>query len=189
MPDISITDFISILAIAANLGIALMIIILLGERSHAAWSRTSQEAHDLTMVRETLENQTAEAERVIQQNRDDIESMRSQMKRMEADMEALQRRHRETDLPLGYTSTPVDVVDRRYRTWKVVVRNPELGANAGSLFHPAFRWVEGRLYEIPAANLDMAVMAMQGRFYARDGFQVEPARQNDAAEAVSIEAI
>lgn len=38
MPDFTLPQFIGILAAAANIGIAIMIILLLGERSHAAWT-------------------------------------------------------------------------------------------------------------------------------------------------------
>src|SRR3546814_3145820 len=85
----------------------------------------------------------------------------------------------DTDLPVGYVATPVDVVDRRYRTWRVVVRNSDLGAEAGALSHPAYRWIEGRYYDIPAANMEYAIDALQARFPARDGFTVEPARSRE----------
>jgi hypothetical protein len=188
MPDVSITHIIGILAVAANIGIALMIIILLGERSHAAWTRIGQQADELVAVREHLQAQLAEAEAVVRNGRGDIEELRRQLQNVEADIAGVQERQKTTDLPVGYVSTPVDVVDRRYRTWRVVVRNAELGAEAGALSHPAYRWIEGRLYDIPAANMEMAVDALQGRFPARDGYTVEPARSREPETLAAAEA-
>ncbi|WP_374467526.1 hypothetical protein [Ferrovibrio sp.] len=190
MPEISLPQFIGILAAAANIGIALMIIILLGERSHAAWTRVRLRAEEFIAMKAELEVAATESERAVQQLRDDIATLQSQVQRAEQDMEALHKRHRETDLPAGYTATPVDIVDRRYRTWRVVVRNPDLGADAGSFSHPAHRWIEGRLFDVPAPNMEYAVEMMQGRFLARDGYSVEPARDpgsRDVKDALSAE--
>jgi len=189
MPDVSITQIIGILAVAANIGIALMIIILLGERSHAAWTRIGQQADEMVALRQQFESQVGEAEAVIRNGRGEIEDLKKQLHGIEQDIESVQRRQKETDLPLGYTSTPVDVVDRRYRTWRLVVRNPDLGADAGALSHPAYRWIEGRFYDIPAANMEYAVEAMQSRFLARDGFSVEPAPSRETEETLAAEAI
>lgn len=188
MPEVTVTQIIGILAIAANIGIALMIIILLGERSHAAWSRVGQQASELEMIRAQLQAQVNEAEAVIRDGRGDIENLRKQLQNVEADVAAVQQRQKETDLPVGYVATPVDVVDRRYRTWRVVVRNPDLGAEAGALSHPAYRWIEGRYYDIPAANMEYAIDALQSRFPARDGFTVEPARSREPDETLTAEA-
>lgn len=188
MPDITVTHLIGILAIAANLGIALMIIILLGERSHAAWTRIGLQANELVALREQFQAQVNEAEKVIRDGRGEIDDLRRQLRNVEADVESVQRRQKETDLPVGYVATPVDVVDRRYRTWRVVVRNPELGSEAGALSHPAYRWIEGRLYDIPAANMEMAIEAMQARFPVRDGFTVEPARNREPEALAAAEA-
>jgi hypothetical protein len=187
MPEISVTHLIGILAVAANIGIALMIIILLGERSHAAWTRIGLQAGELVAVREHLQTQVNEAEAVIRDGRGDIDALRRQLQNVEADVESVQQRQKETDLPVGYVATPVDVVDRRYRTWRLVVRNPELGAEAGALSHPAYRWIEGRFYDVPAANMEMAIEAVQARFLARDGFTVEPARSRESDEALAAE--
>lgn len=190
MFDYSVSQFVGILAAGANIAIALMIILLLGERSHAAWTRMRVRAEELTMMKAEVEQNVAESERVVQGLRDDIADVRSKVLRAEQDIEALVKRHRETDLPVGYTSTLVDVVDRRYRTWRVVVRNPDMGASAGSFSHPAHRWIEGRFYEVPAPNMDYAVSNMQGRFLTRDGFTVDPAPHRqpimtvDAVEAI-----
>ena len=188
MPDITVTHVIGILAIAANIGIALMIIILLGERSHAAWTRVGLQASELGMIREQLQAQVNEAEAVIQNGRGDIDALRKQLQNVEADVAAVEVRQKNTDLPVGYVATPVDVVDRRYRTWRVVVRNPELGAEAGALSHPAYRWIEGRFYDIPAANMEYAIDSLQGRFPARDGYTVEPARSREPDETLAAEA-
>jgi hypothetical protein len=175
MSEFSISQFIGVLAAAANIGIAVMIIILLGERSHAAWTRVRLKAEELAGLREDLQRQADDAVKAVQVLHENIADLKNQVTRAEQDLEALTKRHKETDLPFGYTSTPVDVVDRRYRTWRVVVRNAELGAEAGSFSHPAHKWVEGRYYEVPAANMDYAVQAMQQRFLLRDGYTVDPA--------------
>lgn len=177
MPDVSLSEFVGFLAVTANIAIAVMIILLLGERSHVAWTRVRLQAEEMTALRDNLEHQAGESEQVIAEMREQISDLRGQIQRAEKDLESLQQRHRETDLPLGYIATPVDVVDRRYRTWRVVVRNPDLGADAGSFSHPAHRWIEGRLYEIPAPNLDYAVAAMEQRFPSREGFEVEPVHE------------
>lgn len=142
-------------------------------------------AEEFVALKAELEVSAAESERAVQQLRDDIAGLQSQVQRAEQDIEALHKRHRETDLPIGYVSTPVDVVDRRYRTWRVVVRDPDLGADAGSFSHPAYRWIEGRLFDVPAPNMEYAVETMQARFLARDGYTVEPARERQGT--VSIE--
>lgn len=190
MFDASMTQIIGILAAGANIAIAIMIIMLLGERSHAAWTRVRLRAEELIALREEMQRSLEESQRVIMQQQDDIAAVKNQIVRADQDIESLVKRHRETDLPIGYTSTPVDVVDRRYRTWRVVVRNTELGADAGSFSHPAHRWIEGRYYEVPAPNMDYAVSNMQGRFLARDGFMVEaaPLRQAVPLEIAAVEA-
>lgn len=175
MFDASVNQFIGILAAGANIAIAVAIILLLGERSHAAWTRVRLRAEELTALKEEVARSIEESERVVQNLQDEIATVKNQVVRAEQDLEGLTKRHRETDLPVGYTATPLDVVDRRYRTWRVVVRNADLGADAGSFSHPSHRWVEGRFYEIPAPNMDYAVSSMQARFLARDGFTVEPA--------------
>jgi len=175
MSDLSMTQFIGILAAAANIGIAVMIIILLGERSHAAWTRVRLKADELMGVREDLQRQVDDAVKAVQGLQESIADLRNQVTRADQDLESLVRRHKDTDLPFGYTSTLCDVVDRRYRTWRVVVRNAELGSEAGSFSHPAHGWVEGRYYEVPAPNMEYAVQAMQQRFLLRDGFTVDPA--------------
>lgn len=175
MSEFSITQFIGILALAANIGIAVMIIILLGERSHAAWTRVRLKADELTGIKEDFARQVDDALQAVQSLREDIADLKNQVTRAEQDLDSLTKRHKETDLPFGYTSTIVDVVDRRYRTWRVVVRNAELGATAGSFSHPAHKWIEGRYYEVPAPNMDYAVQTMQQRFLLRDGFTVDPA--------------
>lgn len=184
MPDFTLPQFIGVLAAAANIGIAVMIIILLGERSHAAWTKVRLRADEFVAMRAQMEVTAGESERAVQQLRDDIAGLKSQVQRAEQDIEALHKRHRETDLPMGYVATPVDVVDRRYRTWRVMVRNPDLGAEAGSFSHPAYRWIEGRLFDVPAANMEYAVEMMQARFLARDGYTVEPARERPAATSI-----
>lgn len=191
MFDYSMSQFIGILAAGANIAIALMIILLLGERSHAAWTRMRVKADELMGLKAEVEQAVTESQRVVQQMQEDIADTRSKVLRAEQDIEALVKRHRETDLPVGYTSTLVDVVDRRYRTWRVVVRNPDMGASAGSFSHPAHRWIEGRYYEVPAPNMDYAVSNMQGRFLTRDGFTVDPAphRQSVMTMADAVEAI
>lgn len=188
MPEFTLPQFIGILAAAANIGIAVMIVILLGERSHAAWTRVRLRAEEFIALHAELEVSAGESERAVQQMREDIADLKSQVQRAEQDIESLNKRHRETDLPVGYTATPVDVVDRRYRTWRVVVRNADLGADAGSFSHPAHRWIEGRLFDVPAANMDYAVEMMQSRFLARDGYTVEPARHFDAKDPLPAEA-
>lgn len=175
MFDFSMAQFIGVLAAAANIGIALMIIILLGERSHAAWTRVRLKAEEITAVREDYERQVKDAEQAVQSLHETIADLKNQVVRAEQDLESLTQRHKETDLPFGYTSTIVDVVDRRYRTWRVVVRNADLGATAASFSHPAHKWIEGRFYEVPAPNMEYAVQAMQSRFLLRDGFTVDPA--------------
>lgn len=175
MSEVSITQFIGILAAAANIGIAVMIIILLGERSHAAWTRVRLKAEELTGVKQDFERQVEDAVKAVQALHESIADLKNQATRAEQDLESLTKRHKETDLPFGYTATIVDVVDRRYRTWRVVVRNADLGAQAGSFSHPAHKWIEGRFYEVPAPNMDYAVQAMQQRFLLRDGFTVDPA--------------
>lgn len=191
MFDASVSQFVGILAAGANIAIALMIIMLLGERSHAAWTRMRVRADELMSIRAEIEQNVAESQRVVQGLQDEIADTKSKVLRAEQDIEALVKRHRETDLPVGYTSTLVDVVDRRYRTWRVVVRNPDMGAAAGSFSHPAHRWTEGRYYEVPAPNMDYAVSNMQGRFLLRDGFTVDPAPHRQAAMTVdaAVEAI
>lgn len=189
MPDFSITQFIGILAAAANIGIALMIIILLGERSHAAWTRVRLQSEELMGIKFELERQAEEAVKVVQGMHEEIADLKNQLHRAEQDLEALAKRHKETDLPFGYTATLVDVVDRRYRTWRVVVRNAELGAEAGSFSHPAHGWVEGRFYEVPAANMDYAVQMMQQRFLLRDGFTVDPAPLRGSVPLEQVEAV
>ncbi|WP_298728271.1 hypothetical protein [uncultured Ferrovibrio sp.] len=188
MFDASLSEFVGFLALAANIGIAVMIILLLGERSHVAWNRIRLQADELSALRDQIAHQAETSEQMIETMREEIADLKGQLQRAEADLEALQRRHREEDLPLGYTATLVDVVDRRYRTWRVLVRNPDLGADAGSFAHPAHRWIEGRLYEVPAPNLEYAIGAMQLRLPPREGFQIEPARERveEPAEAVII---
>ncbi|HLT76764.1 MAG TPA: hypothetical protein VKZ87_05200 [Ferrovibrio sp.] len=180
----SLSEFIGMLALAANIGIAVMIIILLGERSHVAWNRVRLQAEELTALRENLERQAEESEKVMQQMRDDIADLGDKLKRAEQDVEALQKRHRETDLPVGYAVLPADMVDRRFRTWRLVVRHPTLGMDPGSFSHPAHRWTEGRYYEIPGPNAEYAAAALQQRFTPREGFTVEVARETvaDVAE-------
>ena len=175
MPDLSITQFIGILAAAANIGIALMIIILLGERSHAAWTRVRLQAEELTGIKLDLERQAEDAVKAVQSLHESIADLKNQVTRAEQDLDALTKRHKETDLPFGYTATITDVVDRRYRSWRVMVRNPDLGAGAGSFSHPAHKWIEGRYYEVPAPNMEYAVQTMQQRYPLRDGFTVDPA--------------
>jgi hypothetical protein len=190
MFDYSVSQFVGILAAGANIAIALMIILLLGERSHAAWVRMRVRADELTALKAEVEHNVAESQRVVQQMQDDIGDSKNKLLRAEQDIEALVKRHRETDLPVSYTSTLVDVVDRRYRTWRVVVRNPDMGAAAGSFSHPAHRWVEGRFYEVPAPNMDYAVATMQSRFLLRDGFTVDPAPHRQTVMTVdAVEAI
>ncbi|MCW0233515.1 MAG: hypothetical protein OJJ21_07955 [Ferrovibrio sp.] len=193
MSEISITQFIGILAAAANIGIAVMIIILLGERSHAAWTRVRLKAEELTGVKEDFARQVEDAVKAVQTLHESIADLKNQVTRAEQDLESLTRRHKETDLPFGYTATIVDIVDRRYRTWRVVVRNADLGAQAGSFSHPAHKWIEGRFYEVPAPNMEYAVQAMQQRFLLRDGFTVDPAPLRGSvaeapAPAASLEA-
>lgn len=175
MLDFSMTQFIGVLAAGANIGIAVMIIILLGERSHAAWTRVRLKADEISAVKEDYERQVKDAEQAVQTLQESIADLKNQVVRADQDLESLTARHKGTDLPFGYTSTIVDVVDRRYRTWRVVVRNPDLGATAGSFSHPAHKWIEGRFYEVPAPNMDYAVQTMQQRFLLRDGFTVDPA--------------
>lgn len=175
MLDFSMTQFIGVLAAGANIGIAVMIIILLGERSHAAWTRVRLKADEITGVKEDYERQVKDAEQAVQTLQESIADLKNQVVRAEQDLDSLTARHKGTDLPFGYTSTIVDVVDRRYRTWRVVVRNSDLGATAGSFSHPAHKWIEGRFYEVPAPNMDYAVQTMQQRFLLRDGFTVDPA--------------
>lgn len=175
MLDFSMTQFIGVLAAGANIGIAVMIIILLGERSHAAWTRVRLKAEEISAVKEDFERQVNDAEQAVRALHESIADLKNQVVRAEQDLDSLAVRHKETDLPYGYTSTIVDVVDRRYRTWRVVVRNAELGSSASSFSHPAHKWIEGRYYEVPAPNMDYAVQAMQSRFLLRDGFTVDPA--------------
>jgi hypothetical protein len=184
MLDISMTQFIGVLAAGANIGIAIMIIILLGERSHAAWTRVRLQSEELTAVKGDLDRQAEDAVKAVQALHESIADLKNQVVRAEQDLDALTARHKETDLPFGYTSTVVDVVDRRYRTWRVIVRNADLGAQAGSFSHPAHKWIEGRYFEVPAPNMEYAVQAMQQRFLLRDGFTVDPAPQRGStAEA------
>jgi hypothetical protein len=175
MFDFSMTQFIGVLAAGANLGIAVMIIILLGERTHAAWTRVRLKADEISAVKEDFERQVKDAEQAVQSLHESIADLKNQVVRAEQDLDSLAARHKGTDLPFGYTSTIVDVVDRRYRTWRVVVRNAELGSSAGSFSHPAHKWIEGRYYEVPAPNMEYAVQAMQSRFLLRNGFTVDPA--------------
>ena len=182
MSDMALGDFIGMLALAANIGIAVMIIILLGERSHVAWTRVRLQAEELGALRTELERQAEEAERVVQQMREDIGDLTSKLKRAEQDVEALQKRHRETDLPVGYTAMPSDAVDRRFRTWRLVVRHATLGMDPGSFSHPAHRWTEGRFYEIPGPNAEYAAAALQQRLPLREGFTVDIAREPVAAQ-------
>lgn len=190
MFDYSMSQFIGILAAGANIAIALMIILLLGERSHAAWTRVRVKADELIGLKAEIDQNVAESERVVRQLQEDIADVKNKLLRAEQDIEALVKRHRETDLPVGYTSTLVDVVDRRYRTWRVVVRNPDMGASAGSFSHPSHRWIEGRFYEVPAPNMDYAVATMQSRFLSRDGFTVDPAPHRQAVMTMdAVEAI
>jgi len=190
MFDYSVSQFVGILAAGANIAIALMIILLLGERSHAAWIRVRVRADELTGLKAEVERNAAESQRVVQGLQEEIADVKNQVVRAEQDIESLVKRHRETDLPVGYTATPVDVVDRRYRTWRVVVRNTDLGASAGSFSHPSHRWIEGRFYEVPAPNMDYAVSTMQSRFLLRDGFTVDPAPFRQAVMTVdAVEAV
>lgn len=175
MLDFSMTQFIGVLAAGANIGIAVMIIILLGERSHAAWTRVRLKADEINAVKEDFERQVNDAEQAVRALHENIADLKNQVTRAEQDLASLTARHKDTDLPYGYTSTIVDVVDRRYRSWRVVVRNADLGASAGSFSHPAHKWIEGRFYEVPAPNMDYAVQTMQSRFLLRDGFTVDPA--------------
>jgi hypothetical protein len=175
MFDFSMTQFIGVLAAGANLGIAVMIIILLGERTHAAWTRVRLKADEISAVKEDFERQVKDAEQAVQSLHESIADLKNQVVRAEQDLDSLTARHKGTDLPFGYTSTIVDVVDRRYRTWRVVVRNADLGSQAGSFSHPAHKWIEGRYYEVPAPNMEYAVQAMQSRFLLRNGFTVDPA--------------
>ena len=175
MLDFSMTQFIGVLAAGANIGIAVMIIILLGERSHAAWTRVRLKAEEIGAVKQDLERQAKDAEQAVRALHESIADLKNQVVRAEQDLDSLTARHKGMDLPFGYTSTIVDVVDRRYRTWRVVVRNADLGSQAGSFSHPAHKWIEGRFYEVPAPNMEYAVQAMQARFLLRDGFTVDPA--------------
>src|SRR3546814_11191848 len=98
MPDVTVTQVIGILAIAANIGIALMIIILLGERSHAAWARVGQQASELVMIRAQLQTQVNEAEAVIRAGRGAIDALRKQLPNVEADVAAVRPRTQAADL-------------------------------------------------------------------------------------------
>ncbi|MEK9971094.1 MAG: hypothetical protein VW600_18310 [Ferrovibrio sp.] len=189
MFDITMTQFIGMLAAGANIGIAVMIIILLGERTHAAWTRVRLQAEELGAVKGDLERQADDAVKAVQTLHENIADLKNQVLRAEQDLESLTARHKETDLPFGYTSTIVDVVDRRYRTWRVIVRNSELGAEAGSFSHPAHKWIEGRYFEVPAPNMDYAVQAMQQRFLLRDGFTVDPAPLRGTVPLDEVEAV
>jgi hypothetical protein len=189
MSDWSMVQFIGILAAGANIAIALMIILLLGERSHAAWTRVRLRAEALTALKLETERSVEESLRTVQRQQEEIADVKSQIVRAEHDLDSLTRRHKETDLPIGYTATPIDMVDRRYRTWRVVVRNTELGADAGSFSHPSHRWIEGRFYEVPAPNMDYAVTYMQSRFLARDGFMVEAAPYRQMLSIDAVEAM
>lgn len=184
MLEFSMGQFVGILAAAANIGIAVMIILLLGERSHAAWTLVRIKAEEVTALRGTLESQAATGQAVLEQMRDDIAALKGQITRAQQDAEALAQRHKTADLPLAYTAVPVDAVDRRYRTWTVIVRNPDMGMDAGSFTHPAHRWIDGRLYEVPAATMDHAVEEMKARFPSREGYVVEPARSQTDREAI-----
>ena len=186
MLDFSMSQFIGVLAAGANIGIAVMIIILLGERSHAAWTRVRLKAEEITAVKQDLERQANDAEQAVRALHESIADLKNQVVRAEQDLESLTARHKGTDLPFGYTSTIVDVVDRRYRTWRVVVRNADLGAQAGSFSHPAHKWIEGRYYEVPAPNMEYAVQAMQSRFLLRDGFTVDPAPPRGSVAEVPV---
>src|SRR3546814_13307696 len=131
MPDVTVTQVIGILAIAANIGIALMIIILLGERSHAAWARVGQQASELVMIRAQLQTQVNEDEAVIRDGRGDNDGWRTQLQNVEAAVAAAKQRQKDTDLPDGYVATPVEVVDCRDRTKRAVVRNNVLVTAGG----------------------------------------------------------
>jgi hypothetical protein len=169
---VTLTDFIETLVVAANLGIFLLVVLTISERLRAGWRFVERQVQEIVSRREQAEKDQSHYDDTLTDERKKVAEIESQISRARSELESLEGRHGETDLPFFYTATPIEGVDPRFPSWRLMAHNPQLGQRAMQLSETAYQWNEGRFYEIPAPTHAAARAALERILPPQDGFFV-----------------
>jgi hypothetical protein len=169
---VSLGDIVETLVVAANLGIFLLIVLTISERLRNGYRLVEMQVNEIIARREQAEKDQGRYDEALQDERKKVADLEGQISRARAELESLEQRHGELDLPLIYTATPADGVDPRFPPWRLVAHNPQLGQRAMQLSDAAYQWNEGRYYEIPAPNHATARAHLEKLLPPQDGFFV-----------------
>ncbi len=168
----TLSDFIETLVVAANLGIFLLIVLTISERLRSGWGTVEREVQEIVARREFTERDRARFDESVEEERRAVSALDDQIDRAKEDLAALNKRHAEVDLPFIYTASPVEGIDPRFPSWRLLAHNPQIGQRSMQLSETAFQWNEGRFYEIPAPNHVVARSILERMLPASDGFFV-----------------
>lgn len=168
----TLSDFIETLVVAANLGIFLLIVLTISERLRAGWGTVEREVNEVIARREFTEHDRIRFDESVEEERRAVSALEDQIARAQEELSALNKRHAEVDLPFIYTASPVEGIDPRFPSWRLLAHNPQIGQRSMQLSETAFQWNEGRFYEIPAPNHVVARSILERMLPASDGFFV-----------------
>ncbi len=157
-------DFIETLVVAANLGIFLLIVLTISERLRAGWSTVEREVQEVIARREFTEHDRVRFDESVAEESNAVATLDEQIGRAQDELQAINKRHAEVDLPFIYTASPMEGIDPRFPSWRLLAHNPQLGQR--------FQWNEGRFYEIPAPNHVVARSILERMLPANEGFFV-----------------
>ncbi|MBP7066475.1 hypothetical protein [Ferrovibrio sp.] len=168
----TLSDVIETLVVAANLGMFLLIVLTVAERLRDGWRSVELQVQDVIARREQAEKDQSHYDEALSDERKKVADLDQQIARARSELESLEMRHAETDLPFIYTATPIEGVDPRFPPWRLVVHNPQLGQRAMQLSDAAYQWNEGRYYEVPAPTHAAARAHLERLLPPQDSFFV-----------------
>lgn len=177
MFDFDVMTITSLLVLAANLALVLLVGNLAFERAKEAWDAVASRA---SQTRTQIQHFTDAAEVASIKTSEAAQSIKDAERKLadaETELAAVKLRQENEPLPFVYSATPTDSFDAGGSIWEFIVHNDAEAQRETDSDHPARQWSSGRLYVVQAATQAAARRQLERHLPEADGFRVTVIRR------------
>jgi hypothetical protein len=177
MFNLDVMTMTSLLVLAANLALILLVGNLALEKAREAWDSVSGRARQ---TRTQIDYYKTAAEAASIKTSEAVQGIRDAERKLadaEKELAAVKQRQETEPLPFVYSAAPTDSFDAGGSIWEFIVHNEAEAQQEIDPDHHARHWSVGRLYVVQAATQAAARRQLERHLPGADGFRVTVVRR------------